>query len=134
MTLALSSGDDASDASKEVGSPFKASEEMDSTITSSFGESVPYVPPTTQSSEPQFFALDGDSAGGSSDAAVAILEKSRLRNAAVAIASFAVAIFNYGWQFSHPVTSVEILASMQSQSAPLAAIGNNGKPTVIDFW
>jgi hypothetical protein len=29
---------------------------------------------------------------------------------------------------------VEILATMQSQSAPLTSIGNNGKPTVIDFW
>jgi thiol-disulfide isomerase/thioredoxin len=65
---------------------------------------------------------------------VAILAKNRIRNIVVAIASFAVAIFNYGWQFTHPVTAVEILASMEKQSASLTAIGNNNKPTVIDFW
>lgn len=63
-----------------------------------------------------------------------MLKQNRIRNIAVAIASFAFAIINYGWQFTHPVSAVEILASMEKQSAPLTAIGNNGKPTVIDFW
>eukprot|EP00571_Detonula_confervacea_P013603 CAMPEP_0172310780 /NCGR_PEP_ID=MMETSP1058-20130122/12684_1 /TAXON_ID=83371 /ORGANISM="Detonula confervacea, Strain CCMP 353" /LENGTH=292 /DNA_ID=CAMNT_0013023719 /DNA_START=196 /DNA_END=1075 /DNA_ORIENTATION=+ len=101
---------------------------------SGFGESVPYVPlsqrnqPVSNNDSPDFFALDGDSSE------VELLKQNRVRNIAVAIASFAVAIFNYGWHFTHPVTAVEILASMQKQSAPLTAIGNNGKPTVIDFW
>lgn len=80
---------------------------------------------------PDFFALD-DSSSSSSE--VESLKENRAKNIAVALASFAVAIFNYGWHFTHPVTAVEILASMQTQSAPLTAIGNNGKPTVIDFW
>lgn len=101
---------------------------------SGFGESVPYVPlsqrnqPVANDESPDFFSLDSDSSE------VELLKQNRVRNIAVAIASFAVAIFNYGWHFSHPVTAIEILASMQKQSAPLTAIGNNGKPTVIDFW
>mmetsp|Transcript_11798 Transcript_11798/g.23979 ORF Transcript_11798/g.23979 Transcript_11798/m.23979 type:complete len:309 (-) Transcript_11798:202-1128(-) len=90
-----------------------------------FGESVPYTSrpvfgePTTKS--------DNIDEGK-------LLQQYRLRNVVVAIASFSFAIFNYVWQLTHPVTAVEMLATMQSQSAPLTAIGNNGKPTVIDFW
>ncbi len=54
-----------------------------------------------------------------------ILKKNRLRNIAVAVASFAVVITNYGYQLAHPVTAVEILASMERQSAPLAAVGGS---------
>ena len=63
-----------------------------------------------------------------------IIERNRLRNVVIAVSSFTFAIINYCWQFTHPVTAVEILFSMEKQSAPLTAIGNNGKPTVIDFW
>mmetsp|Transcript_10459 Transcript_10459/g.30755 ORF Transcript_10459/g.30755 Transcript_10459/m.30755 type:complete len:330 (-) Transcript_10459:180-1169(-) len=55
-------------------------------------------------------------------------------NAAVAVLAFAAAVLNYGWKVTHPVTAVEILAEMQSQSAPLTVIGRNGRPTVVDFW
>merc|ERR1719253_1024843 len=65
---------------------------------------------------------------------VDLLRRNRTRNIGVAVASFAFAILNYTWRLAHPVTAVEILASMQSNSAPLTAIGNNAKPTVIDFW
>jgi thiol-disulfide isomerase/thioredoxin len=105
-----------------------------------FGESVPYVPlnqcsvPANQCIEKvSSIDLDKSNAADSIDE-VEILKRNRLRNIAVATASFVYAIFNYGWQLTHPVTAVEILATMQSQSAPLTAIGNNGKPTVIDFW
>eukprot|EP00584_Thalassiosira_punctigera_P024607 CAMPEP_0172551648 /NCGR_PEP_ID=MMETSP1067-20121228/40122_1 /TAXON_ID=265564 ORGANISM="Thalassiosira punctigera, Strain Tpunct2005C2" /NCGR_SAMPLE_ID=MMETSP1067 /ASSEMBLY_ACC=CAM_ASM_000444 /LENGTH=322 /DNA_ID=CAMNT_0013339457 /DNA_START=68 /DNA_END=1036 /DNA_ORIENTATION=+ len=124
--------------------PADATSEIDATTTkplslsdsAGFGESVPYVPLNQRS--PQS-TDDGDAAapfGTITDPAEIeeVIKKNRIRNLAVAVASFAIAVFNYGWQFSHPVTAVQILASMEKQSAPLTAIGNNGKPTVVDFW
>lgn len=121
--------DNISDPEKEV--PLL----LETTSVSDFGESVPYVPLSQRN---QQVSSNGDSGllsveGGESNE-VDLLQQNRIRNIAVAIASFAFAIFNYGWQFTHPVTAIEILATMQSQSAPLTAVGNNGKPTVIDFW
>lgn len=108
-----------------------------------FGDSVPLVPSRKRpdSEGNGDFAnnplTSAGSNGGSDDAAMNVedvLSRNRLRNAVVAAASFAVAILNYGWQFTHPVTAIDILSSMSASSAPLTAIGNNGKPTVIDFW
>jgi thiol-disulfide isomerase/thioredoxin len=56
------------------------------------------------------------------------------RNFAVALASVGVAILNYLWQFTHPLSPVQLLVSMQASSAPVSVIGSNGKPTVVDFW
>ena len=58
----------------------------------------------------------------------------RRRNLGVAIASIAVALLNYFWQFTHPISPVQLLVGMQETSAPLSVIGQNGKPTVVDFW
>jgi len=63
-----------------------------------------------------------------------MIKKNKLRNVIIAVSSFAFAIANYCWQLTHPVTAVSILVSMENKSAPLTSIGNNGKPTVIDFW
>ena len=63
-----------------------------------------------------------------------ILRKNRSRNVAVAVSSFAFAVLNYAYQFAHPTTAVQILLAMEGKSAPLSVIGNNGKPTLIDFW
>ena len=63
-----------------------------------------------------------------------ILRRNRSRNVVVAASSIAFAVLNYAWHFAHPTTAVQILMSMERQSAPLSVIGNNGKPTVIDFW
>jgi thiol-disulfide isomerase/thioredoxin len=52
----------------------------------------------------------------------------------VAIASVVLALTNYLWTFTHPITPVQLLVSMQSQSAPLNLVGRNDKPTVVDFW
>lgn len=106
---------------------------------SAFGESVPYVPLSQRTQQPDVNTSSGGGGVSSSSEVILddtelLLKQNRLRNIAVAVASFSIAIFNYGWQLTHPVTAVEILATMQSQSAPLTAIGNNGKPTVIDFW
>lgn len=135
----------------------KISTDKDTIATpdSSFGESVPYVPLSqrTNNNNNQGSGADtsnllsvgltnnnSNKASPSTAAAVSsidettIIKQNRIRNIIVAIASFAVAIFNYGWQFTHPVTAIEILTAMERESAPLTVIGNNGKPTVIDFW
>ena len=91
-----------------------------------FGDSVPFVPRAGAESDGGALFEFADEEG--------TLKQNRMRNIAVAVASFSVAVFNYGWQLSHPVSAISILASMQSSSQPITAIGNNGKPTVIDFW
>lgn len=55
-------------------------------------------------------------------------------NIGVAVASFSLAVANYVYQLLNPVTDVQLLFQMSSQSAPLTEIGQNGKPTVVDFW
>lgn len=55
-------------------------------------------------------------------------------NILVAVVAFSLAIFNYAWQYTHPITSLAILTEMQRNSQELNVIGNNGKPTVVDFW
>ncbi len=52
----------------------------------------------------------------------------------VAIIAFAAACMNYFWQFTHPVSSLQLLTEMQMKSDDVALIGKNGKPTVVDFW
>lgn len=112
-----------------------------------FGASVPYVPLSQRNKNGQdnnddttdnILSSVSISDGGSTSVVLSneeeLLKQSRMRNIIVAIASFGYAIFNYGYQFTHPLTAIEILSTMQKQSAPLTDIGNNGKPTVIDFW
>lgn len=89
-----------------------------------FGQSVPYNPPSTSSP-----ALNKDSVTDSQ-----IIQQNKTRNIIIAIASFTISILHYIYQFTHPITAVEILANMQVKSDPLTSIGNNGKPTVVDFW
>lgn len=55
-------------------------------------------------------------------------------NVVVALLAFLAALLNYGWKYTHPVTPIQVLAEMQSHSAPLDVIGRNGRPTVVDFW
>jgi Thioredoxin domain-containing protein len=61
-------------------------------------------------------------------------QTSKLNNILVAIAAFSLAILNYTWQYTHPITSLTLLTEMQRNSEELNVIGNNGKPTVVDFW
>ncbi|KAL3823444.1 hypothetical protein ACHAXA_010204 [Cyclostephanos tholiformis] len=56
------------------------------------------------------------------------------RNIVVAISSFAFALANYAWQYAHPTTAMQLLASMERSSSSLSVIGHNGRPTLIDFW
>jgi hypothetical protein len=63
-----------------------------------------------------------------------IAAQMRRRNVVVAVISVAVAVFNYIWQFTHPISPVQLLVGMQETSAPISVIGQNGKPSVVDFW
>lgn len=93
-----------------------------------FGKSIPYNPPRTptdnnqQSSQNQIIMNEAE-----------ILKKNRNRNIIVTFLSLLAAVLHYIYQYTHPITAVSILLSMQSTS-PLSSIGHNGKPTVIDFW
>lgn len=68
------------------------------------------------------------------DALVAKKEKEKLVKLGVAVASGFAAIFNYAYQYTHPITSLSLLSDMQRNSEELAVIGRNGRPTVVDFW
>lgn len=59
----------------------------------------------------------------------------RRQNILVACLSILLAISNFVWQWTHPsVTPLTILSEMEQRSPPIDVIGNNGKPTLIDFW
>lgn len=60
--------------------------------------------------------------------------QTKTRNIVIALLSFFSAIANYVYQFTHPITDVQLLYAMSQSSVPLTEIGNNGKPTVVDFW
>lgn len=68
------------------------------------------------------------------EALVAKKEKENLVKLGVAVASSFAAIFNYAYQYTHPITSLSLLSDMQRNSEELAVIGRNGRPTVVDFW
>eukprot|EP00557_Chaetoceros_sp_GSL56_P002253 CAMPEP_0176502278 /NCGR_PEP_ID=MMETSP0200_2-20121128/14659_1 /TAXON_ID=947934 /ORGANISM="Chaetoceros sp., Strain GSL56" /LENGTH=337 /DNA_ID=CAMNT_0017901321 /DNA_START=112 /DNA_END=1125 /DNA_ORIENTATION=+ len=61
-------------------------------------------------------------------------QKSKRTNILVAIVAFSLAILNYTWQYTHPITSLTLLTEMQRNSQEFNVIGNNGKPTIVDFW
>ena len=58
----------------------------------------------------------------------------RGRNIIVAIASISLAIMNYLWQFTHPLSPVQVLFTLQQESDPISIVGTNSKPTIVDFW
>jgi len=68
------------------------------------------------------------------EALVAKKEKEKLVKLGVAIVSGAAAMFNYAFQYTHPITSLSLLSDMQRNSEELTVIGRNGRPTVVDFW
>jgi len=65
---------------------------------------------------------------------VQLLMERKRRNLIVAVVSFMLAIGNYGWQYTHPVTPIQLLVQMERSSSPVEVIGNNNKPSVVDFW
>ena len=103
------------------------------TQSSSFGESGSYIPLSQRSTNDNTVTTTTTN-DEDDDAQKQLLKKRRLQNIIIAISSFTYAISHYIYQFTHPITAIQILTTMESNSAPLTAIGNNGKPTVIDFW
>jgi len=71
--------------------------------------------------------------GGISNLGLGV-EKKRRNNIIIAVASFSLAVLNYLYHFTHPLSSLQILSDLQTQSPPLTVIGRNQKPTVVDFW
>lgn len=61
-------------------------------------------------------------------------QSAQIQNVVVAISAFLLAVLNYGWQYTHPITSTSLLVDMQRNSPAINVIGSNGKPTIIDFW
>ena len=56
-------------------------------------------------------------------------KREKTQNAVVAALAFLAAILNYGYQFTHPITSLSLLTEMQRNSDAITVIGTNGKPT-----
>lgn len=108
----------SSASSAEFGDVVSISRPASST-PSMFGEETP----KTTTSKPS---------SGLSD--VEMLKQRKTRNIAVAILSVCLAMGNYAYQWTHPVTPIQLLVNMERSSAPLSDIGKNSKPTVIDFW
>lgn len=107
--------------------------------SSKFGDFIPLSKAedqmeTTQQSEGFSTSQNLSTNNNGSSTEFEIIKKNKLRNVIIAVSSFAFAIANYCWQLTHPITAVSILVDMENKSAPLTSIGNNGKPTVIDFW
>lgn len=62
------------------------------------------------------------------------IQKQKNRSLITAAVAILVAMANYVYQYSHPITAIQLLTEMQQSSAPMSVIGKNGKPTVVDFW
>lgn len=130
MKLYLSQHDDSTekeDSSSANNLEFIVADRTKESRSSEFGDFIPLNNNVADK-------MDQTQASGAVASETEIIERNRLRNIVIAVSSFAFAIINYCWTFTHPVTALEILVAMEKQSAPLTSIGNNGKPTVIDFW
>lgn len=120
------------------------------TATAQFGDVVSLQSPSSSSSStttttPAFFSSSSPSTAATSDKTktdtkkptvsdAELLRQRKMRNIAVAILSVFLAAGNYAYQWTHPITPIQLLVSMERSSAPLSDIGTNSKPTVIDFW
>ena len=124
---------------------------LSNTTEAKFGEVTPMRPgssaakfgdvvsissgPSSSSSSSSLFADETSSSKSSglmSD--IEMIKQRKIRNIGVAIVSIALALGNYAYQWTHPVTPIQLLVNMERTSTPLSEIGKNNKPTVIDFW
>ena len=67
-------------------------------------------------------------------ATITTIESRRKQNLLIAVSSIVLACCNYFWQWTHPVSAIQLLYTMEQSSSPITAIATNGKPTVVDFW
>jgi len=109
------------------------------TTTAQFGDVVSISRRSNSTTSPPIFdeatprrKTTTSKSSGLSD--VELLKQRKIRNIAVAILSIALAVGNYAYQWTHPVTPIQLLVKMERSSAPLSDVGKNSKPTVIDFW
>jgi len=98
-----------------------------------------FAPPIPLSSKPSSSSdSSSSSVASSSSSSVEEVAKSRKqKNLFVAVASVGLALMNYLYQFTHPLSTLQLLSTMQQDHAPetnLQLLGNNGKPTMVDFW
>ena len=127
----------ASSMGAEFGDVAPMRRKSSSASTAQFGDVVSIRRPSSSSSSPSLFE-EADSQripstkSGLSD--VELLRQRRIRNIGVAILSVALAVGNYAYQWTHPVTPIQLLVNMERSSAPLSDVGKNSRPTVIDFW
>lgn len=107
-----------------------------SASSAQFGDVVS-IPKKQSPSSPLLEKIATSSGASSATATVSdaeLLRQRRTRNIGVAILSIFLAVGNYAYEWTHPVTPIQLLVNMERSSAPLADIGKNSKPTVIDFW
>mmetsp|Transcript_698 Transcript_698/g.1299 ORF Transcript_698/g.1299 Transcript_698/m.1299 type:complete len:294 (+) Transcript_698:141-1022(+) len=112
-------------ASNELNETFRTNSHSSLTSNAQFGDSVSLKPSSSDTSttqQPQAKMLVDD------------LKHRQTRSIVTAVLAVLLGVLNYAWQYTHPMSSLQILTEMQSASQPLSIIGTNDKPTVVDFW
>lgn len=107
-----------------------------------FGQVVPLKRASSNNDSPLFSVGEPATVSTSSNPSAAstaidekqLLKERRNRNIVAAVLSISLAILQYVWQLTHPITPIQLLTNMQSTSQPATVIGKNAKPTVVDFW
>ena len=101
-----------------------------SSASSSINDDTLFAATSTATSSP-----DTQTANDASAATATTTENNRnTKNIVVAIVSISLAIMNYFWQFTHPISPVQLLFTLQQESDPISIVGKNSKPTIVDFW
>ena len=120
----------SSSSSDNINAQFGDVVRMPSSSSSSASSSI--------SDDTLFAATSPDTRNGPNDASAATAtttENNRnTKNIVVAIVSISLAIMNYFWQFTHPISPVQLLFTLQQESDPISIVGKNSKPTIVDFW
>ena len=119
----------SSSSSDNINAQFGDVVRMPSSASSSASSSI--------SDDTLFAATSPDTRNGPNDASSATAttnENRNTKNIVVAIASISLAIMNYFWQFTHPISPVQLLFTLQQESDPISIVGKNSKPTIVDFW
>eukprot|EP00980_Cylindrotheca_fusiformis_P027756 scaffold22558_cov116-Cylindrotheca_fusiformis.AAC.5 len=128
----------------------------DPTATARFGDVVRFDDgnnrnnnnrPATSSNETT--SAESNDSSSSSSSLTKQVETRKRNNIVVALLSIGLAFVNYFWQWTHPISAIQLLATMEQSSAPITVIagkssnsGNtaattttgNGKPTMVEFW
>ena len=81
-----------------------------------FGKFIPYKPPQPSTTNQQLLSSQTQQTIRNDE--TEILKMNHNRNIIVAISSLLTAILNYIYQYTHPISAVSILLSMQSTSSP----------------